>query len=670
MSIAKIPLASVVGIALLLASPNCYASPQSIYVPYFLNAQGFNAELILHNVRFDLPTTVSAAVLTDGREVPVVSATLTSKETVTYNLSARLAAAGYHPEFGAVVIRYSGDPGALSASSLMTFTHERFAVKSPALTRDRIRSSHYAAAFWIPEPDATSRVALMNTADNVRRVRIVTHVGQRSRTEEITLAPTSSTIVSAEKLLPISEAAQGGIAVGMDMIHDGKAGDVLVDGSVCSPASHYASPISFIDLGHGAHDRRLRAGFVFNGTPPTEYRFAADTRFHAICSVYNAGDTPLPATLTWRTARSQPMALDSIVLMPHEARLLDIEMLLASARVPSTDHNGILELAYPAGSDRLIAQTVDVDDSKGYRYNITCRMAGELSEVADADYWQLTDTATTLIALGNAAPSADVFTIESFEGGSVTALASVPLEAGDATIIDLRNFVGTSNRSGALRVHSALGARSSFYYEHLVINGSPSRLADAGDQMVDDGGGAGARPFGLSLFSSAPDELPDYAASVNVLVDSNVYYSDGTIYTGRGATQLYTDSARIHVDMYGTTANIDLPDENGPEWDGSVFGVFDDPCEFGFSFTASITFKITLSAYVSLGKDQYDRCLWRPTCNGTCPGAIDHYTNPNQYGTCFTEGRVFKQCWDFWISGDCASPRILCLGRTAPGVCT
>lgn len=78
------------------------------------------------------------------------------------------------------------------------------------------------------------------------------------------------------------------------------------------------------------------------------------------------------------------------------------------------------------------------------------------------------------------------------------------------------------------------------------------------------------------------------------------------------------------------------------------------------------SYSIRLSAYVFAGLSNL-RCAWSPTCTGTC--SSPHTTNTNQYGTCWTTG-IYKQCADLLQDGKCWSPRVLCYGKAAPGICS
>jgi len=84
-----------------------------------------------------------------------------------------------------------------------------------------------------------------------------------------------------------------------------------------------------------------------------------------------------------------------------------------------------------------------------------------------------------------------------------------------------------------------------------------------------------------------------------------------------------------------------------------------------FDALGNYSYSIRLSAYIFYGLSS-GRCAWVPTCAGKCTS--QHTTNTFD-GVCWTTG-PFKQCFDLLKNGICWSPRVICYGKEAPGICT
>ena len=635
-----------------------------VVVPYFRNDGGFRSELVVHNYRIDRSTSMEAVAFASGSRIVIATAVLAPKETKTFAIAMSLRR-------GALHISHDGDPGAVGASVLISNVAKALFVKANGIRRDRVVGTRFAAVVWNPAPGTYAQIEIHNASPDPRRVQLFASTdGERALAGSVLVESWRNATIDLNQALAVAgRRMRSNGALGLELAHDGAPGTVIASGHLLNVAERHAASINFVDLDHSLHDRKLRTAFAFLGPQPYSYRFEHGTTFRSVCNLYNAGVGPLTIVATWVNPGAGPIVLGSVSLAAHSTFTFDLSELQGLGVLPADAHHGAIELAY-SGSSRLVAQTMSLDQSAGYRYNLVSTMSGELSDVVGSDYWQIGAYATTLVGVTSGSAETDVYTVELFERGTKFTLETFKLDPGASTILNLRSILGGAvDRSGSLSIRGARGTQTDFMFERLLINGSPSPIAASVESMYDLDGGGDMRPFSLTLETELPAELDqddEPPATVDVMVSSFIRYADGSIVFGAGGVSFYASSG-ISIYQWGSAATVTRSPE-GSEWDGWIEGGYLDECSDMY-FTHVITMKITNSAYAFVSHDAPNhRCLWRATCSGTCPGAIDHYSTENQFGTCFTGTRVFKQCWDFWVSGTC-TPRLVCTGRTVPGVC-
>lgn len=129
-----------------------------------------------------------------------------------------------------------------------------------------------------------------------------------------------------------------------------------------------------------------------------------------------------------------------------------------------------------------------------------------------------------------------------------------------------------------------------------------------------------------------------------------------------GTSECVTCYLSQQSDLESSTVTLELPTTFASS--GQVI------CSMGgvifFPPITTHSYSIRLSAYVFYGLSS-GRCAWVPSCAGKC--SSQHTTNTNDAGGCWTTG-PYKQCFDLLQDGICWSPRVICYGKSAPGICT
>lgn len=635
-------------------------SDLSLVIPYTLNNGGFSTEILLHNQRVDISCSGTLSML--GSTENLASVTLSPKETRVIPITTR-------PDMP-IVVRYTGAPGSVSAAALIVHRRDRLSWRVPAVRRDLLFGRRYAAVMWDSDVTADALIAVVNASSQPRTASVYAAAdGQQIAAKSITLQAFQSVVVDTESFLP-AERRRG--VVGLKVEHDGAPGDIIADGVLMSRGTGFAKRISFQDLAHGEHDRRLRAQFVLLGPPPEDFGFLSGATFQSMCAIYNPSAAQIAVEPLLRFS-GRSISLPQLTLDPNSTRLLDLGSLQRNGVIPADVRHAALELPYSQGSGRIVAELTDLDISSGYRYNVGSSMPGHLSEALDSAYWRAGDAANTLIAITNAERSADVFELTVRGAGSPRTIP-IRVDAGETALLNVRQLQDSGAwpdvRQGSFSARGSHGVRSSFYFEQLLVNATPSQIIDADDEMSDLDGGSDVRVMSVSADGVPPpdgDPSP-YPTTVTFGIDVMVRWSDGSAASDSGTTFGANDS-HLTADEYSQsgTAYVD-----GSDWSGYIFVFYIDPCNDGLMFSASFNVSIHYSAYVYNGMIAgpiYDQCLWQATCTGRCSTSGHVSTKVHGLEPCFDPGQPYLQFTDLLIGSNCLR-KVFGFNTAVPGFCS
>lgn len=589
--------------------------------------------------------------------------TLAPKET-------RVVSIGDRPDTP-VIVRYSGAPGLVNASALIVHRRDRLSWRVPAIRRDLLFGCHYAAVLWDAESTASAFVAIANASSKPRTANLVAAVdGRRIVVRSIALQRAEMTIVDLRSLIA-TERPQTGI-IGLELDHDGVPGDVVVDGALISRGTGLTKRISFQDLAHGAHDRRLRAQFVLLGPPPDDFGFLSGATFKPMCAIYNPLVRKVSIEPVLRDG-ARSVVLPRLTLEPNATSRLDLALLQRNGLIPTDMRRAVLELPYAPDDGRIVAELTDLDVSTGYRYNVGSSMPGHLSEAVESSFWRADGVANTLIAITNAAQFSDTFDV-TIRGAGNERTMSIRLDPAATTLLNVRQMQQSAEwptiKQGSFSIRGSHGTRSSFYFEQLLVNATPSANVEPDDEMSDLDGGSDVRVMSISADAvPPPDSDPSpYPVTVTFGIDVMVRWSDGSAASDSG-TSFGANDSHLTADEYtqSGTAYVD-----GTDWSGNIFVSYIDSCSYSLMFGASFAVSIHYSAYVYTGMipgPVYDQCTWQATCTGTCSTSGHVSAKVHGLEPCFDAGQPYLQFTDLMVGSYCMR-KVFGFNTTVPGFCS
>jgi len=650
-------------LALLPLSAHAETSVRLLPLPV---SSTFTVRVSVHNKRIDYPVTADVTfVHAPGATRLLEQVTIPSQGTAVVTVPQKDLASG-----GSIVVRCEApDPGPLDPSLILERKgNVRTAVAVVPGFR-RVFGTALEVAAAVPTAKARVYVGLANASTAPRTITIRTTAAHGDDvTDVLTLAPQETVVTGVARHL-----APDVIAIHVD--HDGLPGDIAVNGALVDDDAVRA--LEFTDLAHGLHDHRLRAEFVFLGTPPASYGFAPGTDFTAACVLRNTGASLMTVTPTLHPATgTAPIVLTPILVPAHGMATLDLSAEKDEGRIPASVTLAALELAYSENDGRLLGQLICASAA----YDLSINLSGHLSSAVAGANWSVDADTTTMLGISNASDRAEGVRLELHHGGQSVTLPDVPIAPHGSTVVNLRDALLAAGApadfdSGTYFVSGRNGMRTEISVQRLVVGGAPHAGGGAGGPtgyMLPDGDVrvAGVAPKAGATSASQPTSPPTGSQRyLTVPLTNTAVWTNGARTNETAWTDFTTDNAAYVTQLVQGASAAATVLVDGQDRSGRILVFYLDPCNLHLSFTGSIFFANKRSAYV-FAYQEFINCIFQSTCVGTCSTTSVAFVKLSDSPSCFTPGLPYLQCWDFTVNGVCVIRHLFCDDQGVPGFCT
>jgi hypothetical protein len=524
---------------------------------FFWADEGFVSELLLQNMRLDVPVTARVALILEGRELPLQPITLAPHNTATVNINTALQSAGHGLAKGLAVVRYdSSTYAALSAVvTASDVTHHLYLNFTGQSAEELWSGNTFDGVVWSPDKEAQGFITLINTYTAPISVHSTFSVeGNSEQGPEVVVAPHEHRLIRIDSLLQRSLE----FGAGIHLEFAGDPGSIVAEATLFNKGTGFAKHIQFMDKAlHFATSSR-RTHFLLLGPQPAGDSFPAQISFRSVAAVRNIDSGPIQVTPTVKYLRNgsvQTITLAPINLDVNQSRLLDFSGLREAGRLPAGFSQGSLELTPNTDHTSIVTELFNFDErNKGY---VVGPSFGAHPMRSSSSIWRTDGTFQTTIMIENTADKADQVNMQLFSAqGSYEKLVDVPsqgmvkinikeLQQNAVPDKDGNLLLGTS---GTLHLSGSHGGRSALAFDKLIHSASDSE------------------------YVGLPAQPCDYVQDFSPIIDSNSntwiteYWTDGTSDTF-GAQPFSYDSSVVNVGSNSIGPTITL----NPSPTGSTF---------------------------------------------------------------------------------------------------
>lgn len=464
----------------------------------FLSDEGFKSELLLQNMRLDVPVTANVSLLVGEREVALDPVTILPHAASTVDISSELRRLGFDHANGMALVRYDSTTYA-ALSAVVTASNEtlhlylNFSGKSG---EELWSGNTFDAVVWAPDPDTEGFLALINSYNGPT----VTHLtfivnGHANERREITLAPHEQRFIPLNSLLTRSF----GSGAGIHLEFTGDPGSLLPEATLINKRTGFSKHIQFVDQALHFATQTWRTHFLLLGQQPPEDGFPAQMSFHSVAVVRNIDSVPVqvtPAVKYLRNGVVQTLGLSPFMLGVNQSQLVDFKKLKESGILPADFVQGSLELTPNTDHTSIVSELFNYDEArKGY---VVGPSFGAHPMRSTSSVWRTDGTFQTTIIIENTADQDDQVTLQLFSGqDTYEKLINVPKGAlVKINVKDLqKNRIPDKNgkllaaSSGTLHLSGSHGGRSALAFDKLVHSSSDSEyvglLAEPCDYVTD-----------------------------------------------------------------------------------------------------------------------------------------------------------------------------------------
>lgn len=494
--------ASAAGPALSPSGAKIVASgPRSVSITtherfvFFWADEGFVSELLLQNMRLDVPVTARVALILDGHELPLKQITLNPHATATVNVNSALQSAGHGPARGLAVVRYESSTYA-AVSAVVTASnaeHHLYLNFSGQSAEELWSGNTFDGVVWSPDQETQGFVTLINTYTAPIRVHATFSVkGNTEPGPDVVVPPHQYKLIRIDSLLQRSSESGAGI----HLEFSGDPGSIVTEASLFNKRTGFAKHIQFMDKAlHFATSTR-RTHFLLLGPQPAEDSFPAQISFRSVAVVRNIDSGPIQVApmVKYLTGGGsvQTITLAPFNLDVNQSRLLDFNDLRKAGFLPAGFSQGSLELTPNTNHTSIVTELFNFDDrNKGY---VVGPSFGAYPMRSSSSIWRTDGSFQTTIMIENTADRADQVKMQLFsDQGSYEKLIDVPSQG--LVKINIRQLqqdavpdkngnllLGTS---GTLHLSGSHGGRSALAFDKLVHSANDSEYVGLPAQPCD-----------------------------------------------------------------------------------------------------------------------------------------------------------------------------------------
>jgi hypothetical protein len=556
----------------------------------FLAGQDFKSQLLIENLRLDVPLTVTPALITRRGEIPLKQVTLSPHSTTSVDINAALQEHEMPDTRGVVVVRYNFSTyGALSAVVTSTDETHWLYRNSVAQSREEFRDgTSLDAVIWAPEEDVQGFISLVNTSSESKAIQATFVINGRSEPlPPIEIAPRQFSFVPIDDLVARSRDHGAGI----HLQFQGKPGDIVAEGTLLKKANGFVKYIRFMDTALKFPNPALWSNFLLLGRQPLADGFPATVAFRSVAVIRNVDTAPIELMPTVKYTRGpsvQTIRLQPITLNVGESRLIDFSKEQRAGSLPADFAQGTLKLTPNAQHTAIVSELFNFDEKTG-GYVVGSSFTAHPSR-AVGSIWQTDGTFQTTIAIENTANEADAVKLTLFSE-SGTYEKTFPIAAGNLLKINLRELQQNSilddsghkltATSGALSIAGARGVSSALTFDKLIHSANTAEyvglLAQPCNFVTSIGGflDGGQNPFAIMV---------------------NQFWTDGSITTNPATLTQTSNNSLVSISNNGNgdMATINVSNNGQPQTVNLFFQQTTTICDICSGDTLNSTTPVTI----------------------------------------------------------------------------
>ena len=661
------------------------AAAEEMFAPVFLNDSQYSTMVVVHNKRLDLAVKAKTLVRAGGEELALATSILSPKQSESIDVSAGLLAAGrMDMSSGSLRLEYEfEETGPIDATVIIRDRHSQQRTAYRMLRRSQLRGKQQEALVHLTASDSRAKIWVANTTAQPERATVAVFTPQSAPAiHDLLLSGGESRMLDITSFV-----AAAGSDIASVRLENDSPGALVVAGLVGTPGGAIAR-VAFDDLGHGLHDRILRAQFVLLGA--ADSRGGAAERFKSTCLLRNT---------TTETQRLQPtvkyldggstrsVKLPAFTLGPAELRAIDLSKLKSPGAIPRSVGIATLEVTVDGPAGHVIGLVTNRSRHAALDSTMTTHTSWGIS----GSSWSADETSRTLISMTNGADTADTFHLRLFWDGGDFAVPPIHLESGGIAVIDIDALAGSADvrgrildaTAGTFDIVGDRGSRSQLRLERMQVRRESVDARNAAlrsDATADEGGGGETMmmPDGeirVTRIRSNADGSNDFEVDGHVVgtfaVRTEAGWSTGYTWTDETNNAEYSsDNPNIATVSQPPYPTIYINSSSLSEGSGAtVVAVFADPCGVNAVFSAPINIGIRLSSYVFTVSEFPGLCDWTPVCFGRCTRS-GGLTSAARNGLCYPLNHRYIQCVDVTMNGVCVWAPATCTTMPGPGACT
>lgn len=569
------------------ASLDSYTSTIHERFAPFLAQDGFKSDLLLQNIRLDVPVIVVPALILGKDEFRLDPITLAPHSAARLDINAALQAHRLNETQGIIVVRYDFKTyGAVTAvvecSEPAHHLYFDFVAQSP---EEFWYGTTLDAVFWTPEDATEGIVSIINTSSDPKKVKVsFIAKGHAEETQEIEIRPHQLRLLRIDSLVKHSMESGAGIHLSFD----GKPGDIVAEGALFKKKTGFTKHIRFMDTALKFPTSTLRTNFLLLGRQPEVDGFPSQVSFRAVAAIRNTDSAPIQVTPVVKYLKNgsvQKLSLAPLVFQSGESRLIDFSQEQEAGKLPFDFSQGSLELVSNTPHTSIVSELFNFNEHTD-SYVLGSSFLAHPAR-ATSSIWRIDGTFQTTIVIENTADKDDKVDLTLFsDQGSYN--KTFPIRAGALMKINLkelqRNGVQDNDghlllaTSGTLALAGVNGTKSALAFEKLIHSADESEYV-----------GLLANPcnFVTDIGASLTGDISPFSPLVQL------DWSDGstTFDSGAGVT---SSSSLITIDSSGVTINAN-PD--GIEQTASLtFSETTTTCDICSGDTLFSTISVTISA--------------------------------------------------------------------------
>ncbi len=571
---------SAVGFGLMLSIS---ADGQTLYAlqervaPLWRVDSDFETRLMINNTRSQ-PRIVHLDVYdASGRLHPIPPLTLAPLESIDINLRESLRGRG---GFGQISLRHDGQPLDVAGHVMIMHRRRPLVFDEHFRMRSQLRGNRLVGVSDLGTLPSESLLALSNTCDRSRQIRLRLRLANRSVARSLTIGPRQVRLLAFHEILGKFENGDRGLeptVLTIEAEHDGNRGEVLVQGLLMDRAGMGGS-LRIAD--HARLVSRRAVSPALRPDPSLEPRLA----------LFNSGTSEVVVTpvLHFKVGDvAQQLALAPISLSVGAARSEEFSAEVGNLPPESRDLG--LWLEYEGAPGSVVAELLLTSRENSALIAATPKDPVGEGEQGMTFAWRLSDRDdTTLITLANPSVEHDIecHLVLFFEGGTYTWDGPNILRSGDVIYVDIKRLRDEQipGQGGVLLPWAASTGQAK-----VVVRNSPEQAFRVIGQAIQMGSGAVHRgSLGCTLCQPDPSHVTLSPLTFTGNVGSNqqiypwIHWSDGSSFINTnpyaidwdlGSTSVANISEawyNFRVQFQGpgtTTVDAEMPNECHYEYD-------------------------------------------------------------------------------------------------------